>query len=91
MLLSRFMLVATLHTHKTRQSAARTSIAGQAYVRQTAAPPGREKRFRLYGEEKKIERSKEAVIISPFGEDGRLGQSKEVVDVSPFGEEKRFG
>jgi hypothetical protein len=35
MLLSRFMLVAMLHTHKTRQSALRISIAGQAYVSRT--------------------------------------------------------
>jgi len=30
------MLVAALHTHKPRQSATRTSIAGQAYVSLTA-------------------------------------------------------
>jgi hypothetical protein len=35
MLLTRFVLFASLSTHKPRQSAARTSIAGQAYVRWT--------------------------------------------------------
>jgi hypothetical protein len=36
MLLTRFVPFAALSTHKPRQSAARTSIAGQAYVSLTA-------------------------------------------------------
>jgi hypothetical protein len=44
MLLTRFMPFAALSMHKPRQSASRTSIAGQAYVRWTP-PSGVARRF----------------------------------------------